>query len=91
MLVPLIPHPPVALLAGVQPWQFVVEAEREAVGRVPRRWAVELMRIECRGIKAGVVFRRGTRVGSVEKSAFYASAQIEGNSVVVTDAIVLCV
>src|SRR5579872_2762591 len=75
----------------MQAGQFVVKAKREAVGRIPWRRTVELMRVERRGIESSVVFRGRTCVGSVEESAFHASTQIEGDPVVIADAVVLCV
>src|SRR5450755_4250839 len=82
-------NPTQSALASIQAREFVVEGQGEAVRNIPRRGAVELMRIQSRRISAAVILGRRSRVRCVKEATFDSGSEVKGNAIVVCDAIIL--
>src|SRR5262249_38216770 len=73
--------------ASLQPGrarEVVAAAEGEAIGNVPWRRSIELVRVERRRVDAGVVLRRGAGVRGIEVRTLEPSPEVEGDPLVVS-------
>src|SRR4029077_2443991 len=74
---------------AVQAGLLIVEACREAVGNIPRRWTVKLSRILRGWIPAAVILGRRVCIGNVKESSAGSRSEVKGHGLIVGVAIVL--
>ena len=75
----------------VQPFQRIVEAEREAIRRVKDRRRIVLRGVVGRGIRQSVILRTRTGVRGIDKAARHSALHVKVHTVVVSITVILCI